>query len=308
MSEGSSSGAIRSVGVIGLGIMGSSMARNLLRAGFEVVVYNRTAERARSLVEAGARLAASPAGLAGAADAVLTMVSDDPALSAVLLGPDGAFEGCRPRQLFVDASTVTPEQSRAMAAEARRRGCDYLDAPVIGSKDAARDGQLFFLVGGEADAFERARPLFDATGRKAVHMGPSGSGSAMKLVNNMIAAVTMAAIAEGILAAEEAGLDPGRVRQVLWDATVSSPLLRMKLPKMQSRDFSTQFALALMRKDVRYFMQLTNRAGRPAPTAALVGELLQAAVQSGWGESDMSALFAYLRGDPAPAVSAPGAS
>lgn len=300
MSQGNSS-PIRKVGVIGLGIMGTGMARNLHRAGFEVVVYNRTAERSKPLAQEGMAAAASPRELASRVDAVLTVVSDIPALEAVLLGPDGAFTGARPGTLFIDSSTVTPQASRAMAEEARRRGCEFLDAPVVGSKDAARDGQLYFMAGGSEEAFRRAQPLFGAMGRGAIHMGPSGSGSAIKLVNNLIAAVTMVALSEGIMVAEAAGLNPGRVRQLLFDSVVGSPFLRYKLPKVQERDFSTQFALALMHKDVRYFLKMAGAHDRPVPVAALVGQLFRAAARAGWAEHDMSAIFAYLNQErPAP--------
>lgn len=289
--------SIHRVGVIGLGIMGSGMARNLSRAGFQVVVYNRTAERVRPLVQEGATAASSPRELAARCQAVVTMVSDVPALEQVLLGPEGAFAGAQPGTLFIDSSTVTPEASKAMAAEAGRRGCDFLDAPVIGSKEAAQQGQLYFMVGGSEEAFRRAGPLFEAMGRGAIYMGPSGSGSAMKLINNMIAAVTMVAIAEGVMAAEAYGLDPRRVRALLSESVVGSGFLRYKLPKVQDRDFSTQFALELMEKDVRYFLSMAGALDRPAPVSALVAELFRAAARAGFAGQDMSAIFAYLNNE-----------
>ena len=288
------------VGVIGLGIMGSGMAANLLRAGFEVTVYNRTPDKTGPLRDKGARVARTPAELASGCDAVVTMVSDVPALEQVLLGPQGAFSGTRPGTLFIDSSTVTPEASLRMAQEARRRGCEYLDAPVVGSRQAAQEGQLMFMVGGSEEVFERARPLFSAMGRVAYRVGPNGHGSAVKLINNMIAGVTLAAIAEGAAVAQAAGLDPKALLQVLSDSVIGSPFLKSKLPKVLQRDFSTHFALALMQKDLRYFLDLAGRHDRFTPTAALAAQLYQAARLAGWGELDTAALFGYVAGLTAP--------
>lgn len=289
------------VGVIGLGIMGSGMAANLLRAGFDVTVYNRTPARAEPLRSKGARVARSPAELASQCQAVITMVSDVPALEQVLLGPQGALAGASPGTLFIDSSTVTPEASLRMAQEARRRGCEYLDAPVVGSKQAAQEGQLVFMVGGPEEAFERARPLFAAMGRAAYRVGPNGHGSAIKLINNMIAGVTMAALAEGAALAQAAGIAPDALLQVLSDSVIASPFLKSKLVKALQGDFSTHFALTLMQKDLRYFLELAGQEDRFTPTAALVAQLYRAARLAGWGELDTAALFGYVAGLTPPA-------
>lgn len=293
--------AFRRVGVIGLGIMGSGMAGSLLRAGYGVTVYNRTAERSHALAERGAEVAPSPAALASACDAVVSVVSDVPALEAVMLGPEGVLAGARPGTLLIDATTVVPETSREMARRAAAAGCTFLDAPVLGSKDAARDGQLLFLVGGEREAFERARPLFAAMGRQALWIGPSGAGSTLKLINNMMAAVSLAALSEAMLVAESAGLSHEVVAGYFAESIVASPFLRGKLGKLQQRDFSTQFALELMHKDLRYFAHLSGSLDQPTPVAALVGELFRAAKRAGYGRLDMSALFEYLRQGGPPA-------
>lgn len=282
------------VGVVGLGIMGSGMASSLLRAGYDVVVYNRTPSKAQPLQAQGARVASTPAELAGLCDAVVTMVSDVPALEAVLLGPQGAFAGARPGTLFIDSSTVTPAASRRMAELAREKGCEYLDAPVTGSKQAAREGQLMFMVGGPQEAFERARPLFEAMGRAAHHVGPNGHGSAVKLINNMISGITMAALAEGVSVARQAGVRPEALMEVLSDSVIASPFLKNKLAKVLQEDFSTHFSLALMQKDLRYFLELAGQHGLFTPTAALVAQLYRAACLAGWGEFDTAAMFGFM--------------
>jgi 3-hydroxyisobutyrate dehydrogenase-like beta-hydroxyacid dehydrogenase len=295
------------VGVIGLGIMGSEMATNLMRrGGFDVAVFNRTPSKTEPLAQAGARVMPSIAELARQSEAVVTMVSDDRALTEVMDGADGVLVNVAAGSLVVDSSTVTPGLSRRFAERARERGCDYLDAPVTGSSGAARDAQLFFIVGGAASAFERARPLFDAMGRAARHVGASGAGSTLKLVNNMVSAALTVALAEAELVAESAGVDPGAVREILAEGAAGSPLVRRKIPKMQGREFSPEFALALMHKDVGYFIRLAAEHGRPSPSSSVVAELFRGARMAGWGSADTSALVAYFDGaSPAARESSP---
>ena len=290
------------VGVVGLGIMGAGMAASLLRAGYQVVVYNRTAARAEPLRARGAQVAQTPAELARVCDAVVTMVSDVPALEQVLLGPQGALQGARPGTLFVDSSTVTPAASQRMAEEARRRDCQYLDAPVTGSKQAAQEGQLMFMVGGPREVFERAQPLFAAMGRAAHWVGPNGHGSAVKLINNMISGITMAALAEGVSVARQVGVDPQALVRVLSDSVIASAFLKGKLAKVLQGDFSTNFALALMQKDLRYFLELAGQHSQFTPTAALAAQVYRAAAMAGLGDLDTAALFAFIS---RPATAAP---
>ena len=210
------------VGVIGLGIMGAPMARNLLRAGHEVVVHGRTAARVEPLVAAGARAAASPAAVASAVDAVVTSLPDGPDVELVVGGPDGVLAGAARGLLVIDTSTIAPDTARALASRTSAIGVDFLDAPVSGGQQGAIDGTLSIMVGGAPDAFARARPVFEALGRTATHMGGPGQGQMTKLVNQVIGVTTLAAVAEGLTLAAHAGLDPDAVLAAVGGGAATS--------------------------------------------------------------------------------------
>jgi 3-hydroxyisobutyrate dehydrogenase len=224
------------------------------------------------------------------------MVADDEATRAVMLGADGAVAAAAPGTTIVDSSTNSPAMVREVAAAAAARGVDHLDAPVSGSVAQARGRELVFMVGGPLAAFERATPLFGAMGRMARRMGDSGAGATIKLVNNMLSGTMNAAIAEAMSVALGAGLDAEAVREVLGEGAAGSRLVKTKIPKMAARDFSPQFQLALMEKDLRYFLALAQQLDRPAPVASLVRAQLQAARRAGFGTQDVSAIFAYVEG------------
>jgi 3-hydroxyisobutyrate dehydrogenase len=284
------------IAFLGLGAMGAPMAGNLAAAGFALRVWNRSPARAEPLAAQGATVCASPAQAVRGARFVVSMVADDDATRAVMLGPDGAVAAAAPGTTIVDSSTNSPAMSREVARAASSRGVAHLDAPVSGSVAQARGRELVFMVGGPQDAFDAAQPLFAAMGRMSRRMGDSGAGATIKLVNNMLSGTMNAAIAEAMSVALAAGLDAEGVREILGEGAAGSRLVRTKIPKMAAREFSPQFQLALMEKDLRYFLSLAQELDRPVPVAALVRSQMQAARRAGLGGQDVSAIFEYTAG------------
>ena len=284
------------IAFLGLGAMGAPMAANLLAAGFPLRVWNRGPARAEPLAALGATACTSPAEAVRGARFVVSMVADDEATRVVMLGPGGVAAAAAPGTTIVDCSTNSPAMSREVARAAAARGVAHLDAPVSGSIAQARGRELVFMVGGPQEAFDAARPLFDAMGRMARRMGDSGAGATIKLVNNMLSGTMNAAIAEAMSVALAAGLDPEGVREILGEGAAGSRLVRTKIPKIAAGDFSPQFQLGLMEKDLRYFLALAQELDRPVPLAALVRSQMQAARRAGLGTQDVSAIFSYTAG------------
>ena len=276
--------------------MGRPMAANLVRAGFQVTVWNRTRERAERFAEmhvaAGARFAHTPAGAAASAQLVVTMVPDGPEVEEVLFGPDGAAEGLSMIDLAVDMSTIAPSASRALAVRLRsERGAAFLDAPVTGSRPKAEDGTLTIMAGGEPADFERARPAFDALGELVVHVGPQGHGSMVKLINNTLAAVNAAALAESLVLAQRAGLDLDALLHVVESGSGDSAVLRLKSRPMLDRDFEPLFKLAHMLKDVRHCIDEARALGVELPLAERAEELYGDADARGLGNADFAGII-----------------
>ena len=272
------------VAFLGLGIMGSRMAANLGRAGFDVVVWNRTRERAEAT---GLEVAGTPAAAAAGADAVITMVVDAPEVEAVLFGDDGAASAMREGSLAVDMTTIAPAASRAIAAQLRELGVRFIDAPVTGSKPKAEDGTLTIIVGGaDADVAE-ARPLFEAMGETIVHVGPTGHGSMAKLLNNAVAAVNALALAQALKAGEEYGLDLERLVEVMRAGSGNSAMLGLKAEPMIAREYETLFKLSHMLKDVRHALA---SSGDVFTLATEAERLYAAAEHAGYGEADFGAV------------------
>ena len=290
------------VGFIGLGAMGAEMAANLRAAGFALRVYNRSPQRAQAFAKEGGTVCASVADAVRDARFVVSMVADDLATREVMLGAGGVVACAAPGTVIVDSSTNTPAMARVVAAAATARGLSYVDAPVSGSIAQARGRELVFMVGGDAAAIDRAQPLFGAMGRLVKVMGGSGAGATIKLVNNMLSGVTSAAIAEAMMVVEAAGLDPVASREVLLEGAAGSRLMRTKIPKMQQRDFSPQFQLELMEKDLRYFLMLAQEQDRPAPIASVVRSQYQAARRANLGKLDVAAVFLQVSGEQPPEV------
>lgn len=287
---------------IGLGAMGTEMAKNLQKAGHALRVWNRTAGRCDALVAGGATACASPADSVRGAAFVVSMVADDHATRAVMLGADGVVAAAAPGTVIVDCSTNTPAMAREVAAAAAARGVRYLDAPVSGSIAQARGAELVLMVGGDADALATAAPVTRAIGRMVKHMGASGAGATIKLINNMLSGTTSAALAESMAVAEAAGLDPAATLEVLGEGAAGSRLVKTKIPKMLGRDFSPQFQLALMEKDLRYFLALAQDMDRPAPIASLVRSQYQAARLADLGGLDVAAMFLQATGQKRPST------
>ena len=285
------------IAFLGLGAMGSRMAANLQSAGYALRVYNRDRAKARPFAEKGAQACDTPAAAVQGASYVVSMVADDVATRAVMLGADGAVAAATAGTIFIDSSTNTPAMAREVAQAAAARRVQYLDAPVSGSLAQAQGKELVFMVGGDPVAFERARPVLSAMGRMAKHMGAAGSGATIKLINNMLSGTATAAIVEAVMIAEAAGLDRAATLEVLGEGAAGSRLMKTRMPKMFGRDFAPQFQLQLMEKDLRYFQLLAQELDRPVPVAALVRSQFQAARRSELGKLDSSALFLQAAGE-----------
>jgi 2-hydroxy-3-oxopropionate reductase len=282
------------VGVIGLGIMGAPIARNLLRAGHALTVHTRTRARAAELLAAGAAWADSPVAVAAAVDALVTMLPDTPDVEAVIAGPGGVLAGAHAGLLAIDMSTIDPAAARALAERAALAGVPLLDAPVSGGEQGAIAGTLSIMVGGDAAAFERAEPLFAALGKRITHMGGPGQGQMTKLVNQVVGAGTLAAVAEGVLLAAEAGLDPAAMVTALGGGAAASWMLAEQAPRMQRRDFAPGFMVRLQQKDLRLALASAERLGVQLPLTAIAQLLFSAVEARGGGELGTQAIVMAL--------------
>jgi 3-hydroxyisobutyrate dehydrogenase-like beta-hydroxyacid dehydrogenase len=276
------------VGFIGLGIMGSRMAANLRRSGFEVTVWNRTAKTAHDWVaEHGGEVAASPAALAAQVDLVVTMVVDGPQVRELLLGPDGVAQGAASGLLCVDCTTIGQAAALEIGAALTQRGLRLLDAPVTGSLPGARDGTLLIMVGGEAADLAEARPALDAMGKTILHVGPLGAGQAIKVISNSVAAANALTLAEGLIAGQAAGVDLDALVAVMDGGAASSRMLALKQEPMRTHDFTPLFRLAHMIKDVRLCL---DAATVPFEAAARALADMEAAERLGHADDDFAAL------------------
>lgn len=287
------------IAFIGLGAMGSAMAANLRGAGFALRVWSRDRAKCTAFARDGGEVCDSAAHAAAGADFIVSMVADDHATRAVMLGDQGVLTTARRDAVIVDCSTNTPAMVREVAAAAAAGGVLHLDAPVSGSIPQARGCELVFMVGGDAAVFERARPLFDAMGRMARLMGGSGAGATIKLINNMLSGTMNAAIAEAISVAQAAGIDQAGAMDILTEGAAGCRLMKTKIPKMYAREFSPQFQLGLMEKDLRYFLALAQEVDRPVPISSLVRSQMQAARRAELGGLDVSAIFLQASGEVA---------
>jgi len=288
---------VSTVAFIGLGAMGSRMAMNLHAAGHKLRVFNRDKAKSKPFADKGIEVCDSPAAAAKGAEFVCSIVSDDIATREVMLGSKGVVGAAAAGTIILDSSTNTPAMAREAAFAARERGIFYLDAPVSGSLVQAQGKELVILVGGDKAAFDKAQPVLAAMGKMVRRIGDSGAGATLKLVNNMLSASLTAAIAEAAQMAEAAGLDRDAAMEVLAEGAAGSRLMKTKLPKMFKRDFSPQFQLELMDKDLRYFLSLAQELDRPAPIASLVRSQYQAARRAQLGKLDSCAVFLQASGE-----------
>lgn len=283
-----------SLGFVGLGIMGRPMALNLLRGGHAMAVYARRAESMKPLAEAGALTCASPAEVAARAEVTFVMVSDTSDVEEVVLGPGGCIEGAKPGAIIVDMSTISPAATRRIADALAAKGIEMLDAPVSGGEVGAIDGTLSIMVGGKAESFERARPLFELMGKNIVHIGASGAGQVAKSCNQIVAAVTIEAVAEALLLAQANGVDAAKVREALLGGFAYSRVLELHGRRMLEADYKPGFKAALHQKDMRIVLQSAHEQGVALPAAALAAQQLNALVGSGDGDLDCSAIYLVL--------------
>ena len=282
---------IKHVGFLGLGLMGSRMAVNLKKKGFEVTVWNRTPARAAALTSHGIHVADTPAAVAERVDAYCTCVADGAALEEVALGAKGLLSSARKGQLFVDFSTVSVELVRELEAAFASRGVDFADAPVTGSKGGAEKGTLVIMTGCSEATLERARPVFLGVGEKIIHCGPVGAGTQVKLAGNLLIAAMLQAFSEGLLLTSKAGVDPRKLIEVVQASGFRSPYFDFKGAAILARDFSTHFSVDLMHKDLGLFLDnaATNRV--PAPAAAAMRETYNVARAAGRGADDIGAVI-----------------
>lgn len=283
------------VAVLGLGIMGSGMARQLLAAGFDVAVWNRTANKAQPLAEAGARIAAHPAEAAQDAAYVISMVADDDVSRAVWAGADGALAVMREGAIAIESSTLTGDWAGELARLAQEQGIRFLEAPVTGSRDQAAQGTLRFLVGGDETAVEMARPVFDAMGSALVHLGPVGSAATVKLANNFLCGVQAASLAEAISLFEKQGIDVEQAVGILTDGAPASPLLKAVSRRMLDRAYDPHFLVPLMAKDLGYAAQTLAGAGIGSGIALAARQRFLDAERAGHSGRDIAAIVEPLR-------------
>jgi|SRR5580765_3487627 len=285
------------VSLIGLGLMGKPMGHNVLKAGFPLVVWNRTPSRADSLVAAGARLAASPKEAAAAADVLITIVSDPPALEQILWGGEekigGAFASLKRGAIYLDSSTVSPALARKISEAAKATGVRFLDAPVTGGTWGAEKGELLFMVGGNEADLEAARPVISAMGKKIFHLGPNGAGQTIKLAMNLLLALQVDAFAESLALVTGAGLDGKKLIDVMQSSMARSGVLDVKGPAMLKADYTPSFPLRLMHKDLSLALELGNQLGVPLPAAAAARETYNAVKGSSKEDLDYAAVFKY---------------
>jgi len=283
------------VGLIGLGLMGGPMGQNLLRAGFPVVVWNRTRAKADDLVREGAKLAADPGAVAGEADVLITIVSDPAALEEVLFGARGAIEALRPGSTLVDSSTVSPELARQIAAACAEHGVDFLDAPVTGGTWGAKKGELVFMIGGKAEVLERVRPVLEAVGKKFFLLGPSGAGQTVKLGMNLLLALQVDAFAEALALVTAGGVPAEKLIEVLQSSMARSGVLDVKAPMMVKGEFPASFPLRLMHKDVRLALELARNNGVTLPCGTAAYATYSAVMNSSLDDPDFSAVARFWK-------------
>lgn len=283
------------IGFIGLGIMGSRMTNNLLDAGNDLVIFNRTKEKASALLEKGAKWANTPKETAEQADIVFTMLASPEAVRSLAFGNEGFLNGLCKGNLWIDCSTVNPSFTKEMAGESANRGIRFIDAPAAGTKGPAKEGKLVFVVGGNQNDVEEARPYFEAMGKTINHVGENGKGTSMKMVINLMLAQSMEAFAEAVTLGEALGLDKTEVLDTLVGGPVAAPFLAGKKDKLLNGDFTVEFPLEWMKKDLHLASLSAYENGISLPTANVTKEIYGLASQKGLAKEDFSAIYRFLK-------------
>lgn len=287
---------VTKVGFVGLGIMGMPMARNLMKAGYPLTVYNRTRSKAEQLGKEGAQVAESPAELGRASEVVVTIVSDSPDVEEVVLGPNGVAEGISSGGLVIDMSTISPAVSRKVATALKEKGADFLDAPVSGGPEGAEGATLSIMVGGPQEAFDRAKPILEAMGKTIVRIGDNGAGSMTKLCNQVACVVNLWGTCEVMVLAKKAGLDVRKVLGALAGGSAWSRMMEKFSPAILERDFAPGFFVRLQQKDLRLVLEAANELKVPLPALSLVNQMFRVLEAQGQGESGTGALVQVLEG------------
>jgi 2-hydroxy-3-oxopropionate reductase len=282
------------IGFIGLGIMGKPMARNLIKAGYSLIVHNRSRASVEELAEEGAQPATSSRELAGRSQVVITMLPDSPDVELVYTGGKGVLAGARPGTLLIDMSSISPVVARKLAAEAEKRGCDMLDAPVSGGEAGANNAALSIMIGGKAAAVQRAMAIFEVLGKNIVHVGEAGAGQVAKAANQVVVGITIEAVSEALVLAKKAGVDPAKVRQVLLGGFAQSRILDAHGQKMLERNFKPGFRIRLHEKDLKIALATGSEYGVPLMVTGLVAQMMTAMRSMGNGELDHSGLVTFV--------------
>jgi 3-hydroxyisobutyrate dehydrogenase len=273
------------------------MARRLLANGFPLAVFNRNTKKANAFAEAGARVATSPRDAAAGAEVIISMVADDNASRAMWTGENGALSAASPGTVCIDSSTVTANWARELAAAVAARKCEFLDAPVTGSKAQAAAGELNFLVGGSASTLEKVRPVLAAMSKTITPVGPAGSGAMIKLINNFVCGVQIIALAEALTMIERSGLDRARALEILTQGAPGSPLVKSVSARMTAADYTPNFLLRLMAKDLDYSIQEAGKLSMHLATAQAALATFQKAIAAGHGEKDIAAAVELVRAE-----------
>jgi 3-hydroxyisobutyrate dehydrogenase-like beta-hydroxyacid dehydrogenase len=282
------------IGFVGIGLMGQQMSRRLLAAGFPVTIWNRTKARAADLLAAGAAWGDSPRALAEASDVAIVMVTDSAASEAVICGPQGVLAGAHPGLTLIDMGSVAPETSRAMAERARATGVPMLDAPVTGNPKVASEGKLGIMVGGPRETFDACLPIFQAMGVKIIHVGDNGTGTTLKLINNLIMGVAIQAVAEALVLAQKAGIDPAKVQEITSVGGARTGAMETRGRRMIMHDFSPHFSANNMYKDLSTALKLADEVGASLPATSIAREMLRAVKSQGKGELDSCAVLTVI--------------
>jgi 3-hydroxyisobutyrate dehydrogenase len=278
------------VGFIGLGIMGMPMAHNLIKAGFGVVVYNRTASKTERIVSEGARKADSPRELASEASVVITIVSDTPDVESVILGENGVIEGIKPDSVVIDMSTISPQATLGIAARLGEKGVHMLDAPVSGGEQGAINGALSIMVGGDAKVLKRCQPIFEAMGKNIIHVGSNSMGQTVKLMNQILVAGTLNAVVEALVFAQKSGVDLEKAISAVEGGAAGSWQLTNLAPRIIRRDFDPGFMINLMQKDLNLVMETAGELGVPLLATSFVQQMFYSLQSAGEGKSGTQAL------------------
>ncbi len=281
------------LGLIGLGIMGKPMARNLLKAGYDLTVYDINKGPVKEVVEAGAREAADVREIGANCDIIMTMLPDSPHVKSVVLGEGGLIETIREGSVFIDMSSINPVASQEISAELEKKGVKMLDAPVSGGEPKAIDGTLAFMVGGSQDVFDKCKPILEAMGSSVVRCGDIGAGNTTKLANQIIVALNIAAVSEAFMLAEKAGVDPQLVFEAIRGGLAGSTVMEAKAPMIMAGNFKPGFKIDLHIKDLNNALSAGHSVGSPLPLTAQVMEMLQVLRIDGCGQDDHSAIAKY---------------